>query len=93
MKSVLNGGTDGILTTKVAFAEAFGNTERPPESYRHRMRYINEKYEKIRSAVYDNGYKLTFNSSDGMVEEFVKGQNLRRKVKKDYYTFDSKIPL
>jgi arylsulfatase A-like enzyme len=59
------------ITADSAYAESFGNAEFFPESYKHRMWYVQKHYEKIRRAVYMDGYKLSVNGSDGIVEEFM----------------------
>ncbi|MDE1833582.1 MAG: hypothetical protein KGH58_04150, partial [Candidatus Micrarchaeota archaeon] len=43
-----------------------------PSSYSSRLSYINGKYEKHRKCVYRDGYKLTVNGTDGIIEEFMK---------------------
>ena len=73
IKETLEGGDDSAATEKVVFAEAFGNTEGVPKSYTHRMDYLSNKYEKVRKAVYKDGYKLTINGTDGIIEEFMEG--------------------
>ncbi|MDE1856699.1 MAG: sulfatase [Candidatus Micrarchaeota archaeon] len=70
---VIGSGDDSRLTTRTAFSEAYGNTDRPPASYKHRMGYVNGKYEKSRKALYRDGYKLTVNGTDGSIEEFMHG--------------------
>lgn len=74
IKDVINGGDDHELTTKTAFAEAFSTIESLPASYKDRKKYMDETYEKVRQAVYKNGYKLTLNRTDGKVEEFLRGE-------------------
>jgi arylsulfatase A-like enzyme len=73
IKEIIEGGDDAALTTDNAFAESYGNMDRPPLSYKSRMDYVNNKYEKNRAAVYMNDYKLNVNGGDGVVEEFLKG--------------------
>jgi arylsulfatase A-like enzyme len=84
---VVEGGDDGAITTEKAFSEAYGNIDRPPLSYKNRMDFINRTYEKSRTAVYKDGYKLNVNGSDGVVEEFLKdGKNVD--VKQHRKAFD-----
>lgn len=83
IQSVVDGGDDSALTTNVAFSEAYGNSTGMPQSYRHRMDYVAKKYEKVRKAMYKDGYKLTVNDTDGIVEEFSKGSK-RIDTKADY---------
>jgi arylsulfatase A-like enzyme len=70
VKDVIAGKATDITTDSV-YAESFGNAEFFPESYMHRMWYVQKHYEKIRRAVYMDGYKLSVNGSDGIVEEFM----------------------
>jgi len=73
ISSVISGGDDGAITTRCAFAEAYGNIDFIPKNYEHMREYVNQKYEKIRKAVYMDGYKLTLNGTDGTIEEFMEG--------------------
>jgi len=73
IEEVAEGGDDSSLTTEKAFSEAYGNIDRPPKSYSHRMDYVNSTYEKSRAAVYMDDYKLTVNGTDGKIDEFLKG--------------------
>jgi arylsulfatase A-like enzyme len=72
IKRILAGGDDSAITTDSAFAEAYGGIEFIPESYEHVRHYMEEKYDKVRKAVYSGGYKLTLNGTDGTIEEFSK---------------------
>lgn len=74
IREVISGGDDSALTTKSAFAEAFSTIASMPESYKDRKKYMDEKYEKVRQAVYKKGYKLTLNVTDNKVEEFLHGE-------------------
>ncbi len=73
IKDIIKGEDDRAITKDKAFGEAFGNMDRPPESYDFRKKYVEDKYEKVRAAIYMDGYKLNVNGSDGIVEEFLKG--------------------
>jgi len=70
---VIGGGDDRVITSDKVFSETYGNMDRPPESYDFKKDYVNGKYEKVRAAIYMDGYKLNVNGSDGVVEEFMKG--------------------
>ena len=72
IKDVMEGGDDSALTKPVVFSEAYGDVTRLPGGYKHRRSYVTQKYEKIRKAVYKDGFKLTVNGSDGAIEEFLK---------------------
>jgi arylsulfatase A-like enzyme len=72
IKDIVNGKDDRRLTVDKVFTEAYGNIDRLPKSYDFRMDYVNENYEKSRAAIYKDGYKLSVNGSDGIVEEFLK---------------------
>lgn len=71
VKSIIKDGDDKILTTNLAFAESFGLEKILPESHKWREDYVKATYEKTRKAVYENNSKLTLNSSEGVIEEFL----------------------
>ncbi len=72
VRSVIGDGGKGITTDR-AYSESFGNAEFFPESYRHRMWYVEKHYERVRKAIFMDGYKLDVDGSDGKVDEFMKG--------------------
>ncbi len=72
---IIDGKDDGAMTSNTAFSESFGDIHTKqlmPKTYRGRIPYLISKYEKHRKAVYRNGFKLTVNGTDGIVEEFLK---------------------
>ena len=78
ISDIVKGKDDGSLTTRTAFAEAYGSIDFLPKSYDHLRASFEQKYEKVRKAVYMDGYKLTLNGSDGTIEEFMKdGRDIR----------------
>jgi len=70
IKNVLIGRDDKVLTKKVVFSESYGCNRNLPLSYKERKKYVEAKYEKLRKAVYKDGFKLTINGTDGSIEEF-----------------------
>ena len=72
IESVVAGRDDSVLTTRCAFAESYGNMDFMPKSYDRWKPYVDRTYEKVRKAVYMDGYKLTVNGTDGTIEEFMK---------------------
>ncbi len=83
------------ITSDFAYAESFGNAEFFPESYKHRMWYVQKHYEKRRRALYMNGYKLDLDLSEGKVEEFMKGDRTvnpkSAENKKTFKTLEKKL--
>jgi arylsulfatase A-like enzyme len=78
IESVVNGGSDAVLTSRKVFSEAYGNIDSVPESYSSKRDYINKKYEKARAAIYMDGYKLSVNGTEKRVEEFLEGSRAVR---------------
>ncbi|MDE1856698.1 MAG: sulfatase-like hydrolase/transferase [Candidatus Micrarchaeota archaeon] len=74
IRDILDGKDDRRVTTGSAFAEAYGNTEHIPKAYSHMMPYIEKTYEKVRKAVYTDSGKMTFNDTDGTIEELYDGK-------------------
>lgn len=74
IESIVHGGDDRVLTERKVFSEAYGNIDSVPESYSSRIDYINNRYEKLRAAIYMDDYKLNVNGTEGTVEEFLKGE-------------------
>lgn len=70
VKEAIEGGDDSSLIKESAFSEAYGDVTMLPGGYSDRKRYVKEKYEKIRKAIYKDGFKLTVNGTDGTSEEF-----------------------
>ena len=68
------GGRNLDITTGSAYSESFGNAEFFPESYKHRIWYVEKNYERQRKAVYTDGYKLNLDVSAGKADEFLKGE-------------------
>ncbi|MDE1874443.1 MAG: sulfatase, partial [Candidatus Micrarchaeota archaeon] len=75
INDVVRGGDDRRLTTTAAFAESYGTQELLPKKYERRRAYVTERYEKLRTAVFKDGFKLTLNGTDGTVEEFLHGKS------------------
>jgi arylsulfatase A-like enzyme len=69
IKSIVEGGDDGDLTTKTAMCESYGMCHVTPP------RYMNEKadkdYSMTRIAVYEGNYKLTYNVTRDRAEELL----------------------
>ncbi len=84
IKSVMEGGNDGALTKETAFSEAYGDVTILPGGYKDRRAYVENKYEKIRKAVYKDKFKLTVNGTDGTIEEFLEnGKSIDPKYRRD----------
>ncbi|MDE1854701.1 MAG: sulfatase [Candidatus Micrarchaeota archaeon] len=85
VRSVVNGEVADI-TSESAFAESFGNAEFFPESYKHRMWYVERNYERLRKAVYADGFKLDVDGSEGRVVEFLSGSKpaSQKKQKREF---------
>ncbi|MDE1874425.1 MAG: sulfatase, partial [Candidatus Micrarchaeota archaeon] len=71
IRNVIEGGDDKVLTTPTAVSESYGNTNRLPAAYADRAEYVSQRYEKKRIAVFEGGFKLTVNGTDGVIEEFI----------------------
>lgn len=69
----MEGGNDSAITKEAVFSEAYGDVTVLPGGYNDRKSYVRNKYEKVRKAVYKDGFKLTVNGTDGVIEEFLKG--------------------
>ena len=73
IKDVLDGGDDSSVYSETTFSEAYGAVIVLPGGYKHREEYVKKTYEKLRKAVYKDGFKLTVNGTDGIIEEFLEG--------------------
>ena len=86
IKSMLESGDDSVLTAETAFSESYGTTIVLPDIYKDRADYVKQKYEKVRKAVFKNGFKLNINGTDGLIEEFTKdGQDVDPKDYKEEF--------
>lgn len=70
IKEIKENGDDSSFTKDAVFSEAYGDVTMLPGGYSSRKEYVKNKYEKIRKAVYKDGFKLTVNGTDGNTEEF-----------------------
>ncbi len=83
---VLEGEISDTLTTETAFSETYGLMMGIPKAYEYRRDYIEDKHDKLRKAVFKDGFKLSVNGSDAKVEEFLKkGKPVRIGDYKDQY--------
>ena len=71
IKSILEGSDDNAIYSETTFSEAYGAVIVLPGGYKDREDYVRKTYEKVRKAVYKDGYKLTVNGTDGTIEEFM----------------------
>jgi hypothetical protein len=74
IKDVINGDDDSSIYSETTFSEAYGAVIVLPGGYKDREDYVKQTYEKVRKAVYKEGYKLTVNGTDGTIEEFMKDE-------------------
>ena len=81
IKDVINGDDDSSIYSETTFSEAYGAVIVLPGGYKDREDYVKKTYEKVRKAVYKDGYKLTVNGTDGIIEEFMKDN---KEIKIDY---------
>lgn len=72
IKDIVEDGDDSSLYSETTFSEAYGAVIVLPGGYKDREQYVKKTYEKLRKAVYKDGYKLTVNGTDGTIEEFMK---------------------
>ena len=72
IEDIVQGGDDTRLYSETTFAEAYGAVIVLPGGYKHREEYVKNTYEKLRKAVYKDGFKMTVNGTDGTIEEFMK---------------------
>ncbi len=71
---VIEGGDDSKITNETAFSEAYGLVSlNLPGGFENRKDYMINTYEKVRKAIYKNGFKLVVNGTDGVIEEFLNG--------------------
>jgi Arylsulfatase A and related enzymes len=73
IKDVMDGGDDSAVYSETTFSEAYGAVIVLPGGYKNREEYVRKTYEKVRKAVYKDGFKLTVNGTDGIIEEFMEG--------------------
>ena len=73
IKDVLDDGDDSSVYSETTFSEAYGAVIVLPGGYKDRGEYVKKTYEKLRKAVYKDGFKLTVNGTDGTIEEFLEG--------------------
>ena len=71
---VMQGGDDSALYSEATFSEAYGAVIVLPGGYKDREEYVRKTYEKLRKAVYKDGFKMTVNGTDGTIEEFMEGE-------------------
>lgn len=73
IKEVMEGGDDSSVYSETTFSEAYGAVIVLPGGYKNREEYVRKTYEKVRKAIYKDGFKLTVNGTDGITEEFMEG--------------------
>ena len=73
IKEVMEGGDDSSVYSETTFSEAYGAVIVLPGGYKNREEYVRKTYEKVRKAIYKDGFKLTVNGTDGIIEEFMEG--------------------
>ncbi len=95
IKSILENGDDSVLTTETAFSESYGTTIVLPDTYKDRAEYVKQKYEKVRKAVFKDGFKLNVNGTDGLIEEFTKdGKDVEPKdYKKEFEDLKNELEI
>lgn len=75
IRDTVEGRDDRRLTERYAIAEAYGIPRLSviPKLYRQREgAHLKAKYERVRKAIYKDGFKLTVDGSEGVIEEFMK---------------------
>lgn len=69
---VIEGGDDSSLTTETTFSESYGLVDPIRTPYLSSTDYVMSHMQKLRKAVFKNGFKLNVNGTDGLIEEFTK---------------------
>ena len=70
--NIIEGGDDSKLTNDTAFSESYGLVSlNLPGGFENKKDYMVNTYEKVRKAVYKNGFKLIVNGTEGVIEEFL----------------------
>jgi hypothetical protein len=73
IEEISQGGDDSAVYSDSTFSEAYGAVIVLPGGYKDKEEYVKQRYEKVRKAVFKDGYKMTVNGTDCTIEEFLQG--------------------
>ena len=73
IEDISQDGDDSAVYSDSTFSEAYGAVIVLPGGYKDKEEYVKQRYEKVRKAVFKDGYKMTVNGTDCTIEEFLQG--------------------